>query len=99
VVDKAFQKSVNKIIFDAAGMLFWFAMTFYVAEILRRICLFVEEINHIKTRYEGSISRIILHVFGSRPSANFAALLIILSLGFVSTFFNQRIFLENYVIL
>lgn len=74
--------------FDAAGMLLWFAMTFYIAEILRRFCLFTEEINHINTRYEGSISRLILHVFGSRPSANFGALLIILSLGFVSNFFN-----------
>lgn len=65
----------------------WFGMTFVMAEIIRRVCLFSEEIFHLRTRYDGSISRVVLHVFNSRNSANFFTVIILLSLLFVSHYF------------
>ncbi|XP_032776835.1 stimulator of interferon genes protein-like isoform X1 [Daphnia magna] len=67
------------------GFLMWFGMTFVMAEIIRRVCLFSEEIFHLRTRYDGSISRVVLHVFNSRNSANFFTVIILLSLLFISS--------------
>lgn len=72
--------------FFSVGLLLWLGMCFVLAEIIRRVCLFVEEIDHLKTRYDGSISRIVLHVFNFRNSANFVTVIILLALLFVSLF-------------
>lgn len=75
---------IKKKIFLTVGLLLWFGMTFVMAEIIRRVCLFSEEIVHLNTRYDGSISSVVLHVFNSRNSANFFTVIILLSLLFVS---------------
>lgn len=68
------------------GLLLWFGMTFVIAEIIRRVCLFTEEIAHLDTRYDGSISRVVLHVFNTRNSANIFTVITLLSLLFVSCY-------------
>lgn len=70
--------------FCLVGLVLWFGLTFFMAEICRRVCLFLEEVTHLTTRYEGSLSRLMLRVFSARHSANFAAVVLLLSLLFVS---------------
>lgn len=77
--------------FFAVGLLLWFGMCFVLAEIVRRVCLFAEEINHLKTRYDSSMSRVVLHVFNSRNSANFITVIILLSLLFVSFLYHLNL--------
>ncbi|EFX66211.1 hypothetical protein DAPPUDRAFT_229490 [Daphnia pulex] len=67
------------------GLLLWFGMTFVMAEIIRRICLFSEEVQHLNSRYDRSMSRVVLHVFNLRNSANFFTVVILLSLLFISS--------------
>lgn len=80
------------------GVLLWFGLCFVMAEMIRRLCLFSEEIHHLRTRYDESWSRLLLHVFNFRNSANFVTLLILLALLFVSTLFTPFWFFATFSI-
>lgn len=75
---------VKSYFLSIVGVVLWFGIVFILAEITRRLFLFAEEIKHLNTRYNGAKSRLFLYVFSSPYAANLTALIMLLSLLFVS---------------